>query len=435
LKKEAVKSAETRRTFVEDAHSLLDRDQVHIHSKKDDRFKKLYDEWKAKESNRATNTPTPSSEQDTSQGTVPPSVAIPNAPTPSSEQDTSQSTVLPSVAIPNVPMPSSEQDTSQGTVLLSVAILQDVTSSGEIHRADSREGSATPSLTHEEQAVQRYVDSHPEEREALLEGAGPLPAELQEGMQLGKIQDNIDRANNQMIDNVTQALDRGELLSNIEGKSSNIRASAGLFLKESEAVKLLTQPHIAKLTEGIIHADAKADLVEAQRAKNQAEIDIARAQEELSSTDGLDPELVQRATKNFTDATQAKETAEEKIAAAQEKIANNAELSDKEFFQILARDDIENVIRELSLEGMLSLMRSVAERLPKADFANDGDRQKVANLLSSDTFWASLRTNMIVEASSGSGGVMPEGKMDEIQTTIEQERATFAAFIAEAQAK
>jgi hypothetical protein len=33
----------------------------------------------------------------------------------------------------------------------------------------------------------------------------------------------------QMIDNITQALDRGELLSNIEGKSNHIRTSQDYF--------------------------------------------------------------------------------------------------------------------------------------------------------------------------------------------------------------
>ncbi|MDR2372140.1 MAG: hypothetical protein LBD60_03270 [Puniceicoccales bacterium] len=363
-------SIDAAKTLVENARVLLDRGAVCIHAEEGKTFKKLYNAWKA---NEATNTTTPSGGQDASQGT------------------------------PSVPIPQNAA------------------------------AAATP-LTHKEQAVQRYVDSHPDKRQALQEGTGPLPAELQEGMQLGEIQDNLKQANSQMTGALAQALKRSEQLEVSKQDSENIKASAGLFKKEADAVMLLTQPHLRKLIEGMIHADSKAELGKAQEKKEQAEIYLARANEELASIDTSNEESLQRVTTNLNGAMRNITAAEGDIAAAQTKIANNAELSNKEFFQILARDDIEDVIRELNLGGMRSLVGLLMERLPNANFANDTDMQKVVDLISSDVFWASLKTNMTIEAI-GPDGIVPDGKSAEIDDTIKQQREMIKDLIARARNK
>jgi hypothetical protein len=60
---------------------------------------------------------------------------------------------------------------------------------------------------------------------------------------------------------------------------------AGLFQKEAETVRLLTQPHVAKLIGCMVHADAKAELGEARKRKDQAEINLDRASGELKSVE------------------------------------------------------------------------------------------------------------------------------------------------------
>jgi hypothetical protein len=270
----------------------------------------------------------------------------------------------------------------------------------------------------------------------------------QEGKKMEEIQKNLDTAQDQMVENLAQVLNRSERLEVMEQNSDNIRATSAFFKQESEAVKLLMQPHVVALIAGIANADAQADLVEAQRKKQQAEINLVHAQEAFGHVDLSDEKSLQRVTMNLNAAVQDRETAEETIVAAQAKLDANKGLTSKEFFQILARDDIGDVIRELNLEGMQSLIRSVmehlsnlkkhlsekSEHLSEAEFGSDAVTQKVFNFLSSDDLWASLKSSMLIKAQDNEGHLTDTAEND-IKVTIEGQREMCMATIAAVQAK
>jgi hypothetical protein len=281
----------------------------------------------------------------------------------------------------------------------------------------------TPQTTHEEQAVRQFAASHPEAREELEQGE-QLPPELKQQMTIGRIQDSLDRAEATMTENLGQAMERGEELSVLEERAEEIQHSAGLFQRESEEIrKMLEDSEILNLTKGMLFADAQADLIKANGEKQKAELLLGR--EDVA----LKPELAVPAAKDLIQAGEA-------IEDAQAKLTENREIPTKELFHILARDDIESVIRELKFEAMQSLIGLVMERLPKAHEGNKDDILKVANLFSSEDFWASLKSNMfLAEAQVAPGGTVSEKRLNEIEETITLQKATLAALIAEARTR
>ncbi|MDR1590554.1 MAG: hypothetical protein LBR92_00965 [Puniceicoccales bacterium] len=229
----------------------------------------------------------------------------------------------------------------------------------------------------------------------------------QAGNKVDRIKSELDNIKAQMLQNIANAANREERLGDMQDKSNSIKESALVFQVEKNVKKLIS---------GMIHADAQADLLSAQKKAKKAEEDLKNP--------NISHETRAQANRDLKEANK-------EIKTAQQQISTHEGISDKDFFKILTHGDIEKIIYALDFDKMQSLVGLLLERIPNANLDDGIDVQKVADLLSSDVFWANLKSSMLV-ASGDEKGIIPKGREKEIEATIKIHRETCRSYFSTA---